>query len=111
MALARKFRLNKESDISRVFNEGRAVRNSFLFVKILENNLGHYRAVVIVSKKISAKAVIRNKIKRVILETIRQAISNKSVDVVIVPTPTILGKASKEIKGSIEKTINSIVVK
>ncbi len=110
MALARKNRLNKGSDIKRVFEEGKTVRNSFLFIKFLKNEAGYPKAAVIVSKKISARAVIRNKIKRIVFEIFRQTINGKSVDAAISVLPAIVGKSFKEIKKELQRTINGIVV-
>lgn len=62
--LARSYRLRSPRDISRVFRRGHyAVSGPFL-IKSAPNNLPLSRLVVVVSKKVSKKAVVRNKIRR-----------------------------------------------
>ena len=53
---------------------GRGVKDAFLFLKFSENNLRVSRFAFIVSKKISPKAVQRNKIKRRLRDIIQKII-------------------------------------
>ena len=108
MALARKYRLSKK-DIERVFKRGKTVKSSFLFIRFLENNLSYARVAAIVSSKILKKAVDRNRLKRIITETIRSGhFLERSLDAAIVATLNILGKPSKEIKRELQQTIDKI---
>lgn len=66
MALNKKNRLKKKRDFERVFKEGRAVKGNFLFAKYLKNDLGFSRFAFIVSSKVSRKAVVRNKVRRML---------------------------------------------
>ena len=56
-------RLKKSRDISRVFSRGRSGSSGPILVKAAKNG-GESRAVVVVSKKVSKKAVVRNRIRR-----------------------------------------------
>lgn len=62
--LRSEFRLKKSRDISRVFKRGSFGAAKELSVKAASNNLPNSRVVVVVSKKVSKKAVVRNKIRR-----------------------------------------------
>ena len=108
MALARKHRLPKK-DISRVFNQGKTVKNSFFFIKFLKNETKHLRLAVIVPSKVLKKATARNHVKRIFTETFRSGqFLKKSFDVAIVATVNIVEKQSKEIKRELEQTLNKI---
>ena len=110
MALARKYRLDKKS-LENVFKKGKTVKSSFLFLKFINNGLSHGRAAAIVSSKVLKKAVSRNKTKKIFLETMSaNKILESPVDIIIVATPSILGKTSKEINRELEQTIKNFFV-
>jgi len=69
--LPKKFRLTKTKEIDKVFKLGKSSFDGVLGVKALpaENNLSRF--VVVVSTKVSKKAVMRNKIKRRLHEIVR----------------------------------------
>ena len=62
--LATKFRLKKSRDISRVFKRGEWGSSKEISVKTTSNGMPNSRVVVVVSKKISKKAVVRNTLRR-----------------------------------------------
>jgi len=110
LALARKYRLDKKS-LENVFKKGKTVKSSFLFLKFINNGLSHGRAAAIVSSKVLKKAVSRNKTKKIFLETMSaNKILESPVDIIIVATPSILGKTSKEINRELEQTIKNFFV-
>lgn len=110
VAIARKYRLSKK-DIEYVFKGGKTVKSSFLFIRFLENDLNYARIAVIVTRKIFKKATDRNRLKRIITETIRSGYYlERSFDIAIVTTLNIVGKPSKEIKRELEQTLNKIFV-
>ena len=89
--LKRKNRLSRNKDFERVFQEGKKynfLENGF-YIKVCKNNLDISRFGIIVNKKVSKKAVVRNRIKRIIREIIRLNIEEikKGIDVVIVILP------------------------
>lgn len=59
-----KNRLKKKKDFERILKQGKGFTEDFLFLKIIKNDFKVSRVGFIVSKKISKKAVRRNKIKR-----------------------------------------------
>ena len=74
--LPEKYRLQKKKDIERAFQEGRSFKEDCLILKFAENGLDACRFAFIVSKKISPKAVDRNRIKRRLSEIVRAEIRN-----------------------------------
>ncbi len=95
-------RLRKKKDFEAVLKnkQSQALAVSFLGVRFLENNLSKIRVGFVVSKKVSKKAVFRNKIKRQLREIVRPKIKNfqQGVDLIIFAKPEILGKDFAEIK-------------
>jgi len=92
--LARPQRLTKQKDFALVFKQGRSHYGKCLSVKSLANQLKLNRLAVVVSNRVSKKAVARNKLKR----QIRQALNklNKGLisgfDLIIIASPRLLGQ-------------------
>ncbi len=121
-------RLTKKKDFELVFKKGESIKNDFLIFKILKNHLKESRFGFIVSKKVSGKATVRNKIKR----RLRKAVLNhlkeihlikfseaeisqkaklfsrvkKSVDLIIITLPKIEKKEFSEIQEVINNFFN-----
>jgi len=57
-------RLKKENDFRKILRRRDSARESFLILKNAPNGLGIVRVGISVSKKVSKKAILRNKIKR-----------------------------------------------
>lgn len=87
--LVKKNRLKKEKDFKEVFDKGKRFKQSFLYLKIKNNKLKLSRFGFIVSKKVSLKAVVRNKIKRRLRELIKAQLPKikNQVDGIIVVMP------------------------
>lgn len=107
--LATANRLTKKTDFENVRQNGKFVTSKDFTVSFLnKKNKDEPRFGFIVSKKISTSAVDRNRIKRVLRETIRKNIDSMKVgyDIVIIVKPGILhtphGKLEKEIKDVIK---------
>lgn len=100
MALPKKYRLPSKSEIEKVFKKGKIINSNFLSIRSNRNNLSFSRFVVIVSLKISKKAVVRNKIKRRLSEIIRLNIlkSKPGYDLVFSVKTGILGQNYGELK-------------
>ena len=60
----RQARLRKERDIVRVYQKGRGAVNDQVGIKVLANPQAQTRVVVVVSKKVSTRAVVRNRNRR-----------------------------------------------
>ena len=93
-------RLRQKKDFKKLFQEGKSFKNNFLILKIAQNNLKESHFGFIVSKKVSKKAILRNKIKRRLRDIIRQNIKDikKGIDVVLIILPGLEKKNFLEIK-------------
>src|ERR1051326_1771659 len=66
----KKYRLAKTKDVKATFAQGRTFFNPFLTIKFRPAQ--HYRFTVVVSTKVAKKAVVRNRLKRIISEDLKQ---------------------------------------
>lgn len=105
--LKKEFRLRKQKDFENVFNKGFYFSNNLLSLKATENDSPISRFGFIVSKKISKKAVERNRVKRLLRESIRLMRENIKIgfDVVFIPKIEIVGKSFAEVDSSVEKLL------
>jgi len=71
MALPLKYRLSKSREIEEVLKRGRSFGSGLFQIRFLPAAPGLKKFAFIVGLKVSKKAVIRNRIKRKISETIR----------------------------------------
>lgn len=101
-------RLIRADDFEKVKKEGNLVRGSFFLLSFLRNSLSFSRFGIVVSKNVSKKATERNRIKRMIRETIRQIMPSirEGFDFVIIARKSIVGgkeRLSKELEFLFEK--------
>lgn len=66
--LAQAYRLRRPEEINRVYRRGQYAGTAELAIKVLKTNLPVSRAVIVVPKKISKKAVERNRLRRQLAE-------------------------------------------
>ena len=107
--LSRASRLKTKKDIERVLARGKFFKEDFLILKIIENTLPGNRFGLIVSKKVSKKAVIRNKIKRRLRAIIAKKNKKlkKGADILLIACP---GQEAKNFLET-DETINKIFTK
>lgn len=103
--LPSKNRLNKNKDFQKVFKEGKGIKENFLIFKWAPNNLKVSRFGFVLSKKISKKATLRNRIKRKLREKIKAELPRlqKGIDGVIVVKPGATKEKTQEIIDSLNK--------
>jgi len=79
-------RLCLKRDFERVFAGGKSVQGKLFRLKFLKNSFGLNRFAVVVSAKVSKKAVVRNRIRRRAWSTISELDSNLggSLDIVFI---------------------------
>lgn len=83
-AFPKKCRLNTPSEFSRVFSKPKKLYAKGLTVLYIENGLTYARLGMAIAKKHAKRAVIRNKVRRLIRESFREyAINIAGFDVVI----------------------------
>ncbi len=69
--LSRSYRLRKK-EIERVRKKGQIRRDRYFNIKFSANRASHFRIAIVIPKRIIAKAVARNRIKRKIAESLTQ---------------------------------------
>ncbi len=89
---------NKEFD--RAFKVGQSFYGQNLGLKAVDNNLPTVRLGILISTKVSKKAVVRNRFKRQIREVIQTELPQlkPGKDLVVIVFPQILDKKFEEIK-------------
>jgi ribonuclease P protein component len=105
--LPSKNRLKKKKDFANVLMRGKFFNDIFLSLKEIKNGLEQARIGFVVSKKVSKKAVIRNRVKRLLREAIRDDLNKiKSCsDIVFFTKKGIEKKNFWEIKEVVEKLL------
>jgi ribonuclease P protein component len=98
-------RLKKKQDIKKVFKKGKKIKEGLLVLKMAKNNLSQTRFGFIVSKKVSKKATIRNKIKRRLREIAgkKRKRVKKGLDVLLIAPPGLETKDFWEIDEMLNK--------
>lgn len=69
--ISRIHRFHGHGSLTYLYKKGIVVRTDFLSMKYVKSRSNDYRLAVVVSKKVSKKAVVRNRIRRRIYEIIR----------------------------------------
>ena len=85
-------RITKKKEFDHIFKNGKSIFNKIIGMKIVFNELDNSRFGIIVSNKISKKAVKRNKIKRQIRSILRKKLEilNKNIDCTVIALPKLL---------------------
>jgi ribonuclease P protein component len=98
--LAAPNRLRDRRAIAAVMRRGRYVATESLSVKAAPNRLAYSRAVVVVSKKVSKKAVVRNRIRRRLAAILaeRWATVAPGYDIVVTARDDVAAQATAELQ-------------
>ena len=109
-------RLTKDKEFDLVFKKGKSSYNNIIGIKCLavgENSSGETRLGILVSNKVSKKAVERNKIRRRIRESFRLQVETVQPghDFVVIALPEALKKEYKDIDSAIAFNLRRLRVK
>ena len=87
--LSLKNRLKKQKDFDRVFHQGKGYKEKEIFIKVLKKEAPDLRFGFVVSKKVSNRAVKRNRLKRRLREIVRSFLPHikQGYDIVIIALP------------------------
>jgi len=107
--LKKQNRLRGEKDFEKIIKKGERFWDIFLFLKVIKNNLMIVRVGLVISRKVSKKAVERNRIKRQLSEILRIKINeiNSGYDLVFFVKKGIKTRSFSEIKESVEALLKS----
>ena len=102
-------RLKKKKDLEKVFKKGKGVKEGLLILKTVKNNLNNSRFGFVVSRKVSKKASLRNKVKRRLRDLVKERLKKikRGKDNLLIALPGLERKSFKEI----EETINKLFKK
>ena len=103
MGLPRSHRLRSGREIRAVLKQGQRVSDTLLTVHAKPNGLPQPRLALAVSRKVSPKAVVRNRLKRLIRESFRHGSGLAGLDVVVVPRQAAAGVDRAQLRHSLEK--------
>lgn len=94
-------------DIPYILNKGDLSNSDLFIIRSRKNNENFSRFRVIISKKLEAKAVKRNKLRRQIYEAIRLNIENsiENNDFILIPKKKVIEKKYQEILEDIRDNI------
>jgi ribonuclease P protein component len=109
---AKNNRLRKTKEIDLVFKQGKSAFEKALGIKTKKNDLSNTKITVLVSVKVSKKAVERNLLKRRIRAALRENISNfkGSYDLVVVTQPSAKNLDYVEIQQTIKKLLKKLKI-
>ncbi len=91
---------------------GKKIVRDFIVVRAVPNLLKKTRIGIIVSKKVSLKAVERNRLRRCVSEAVRLELPPPPLagwDVVFVATPGLKGATCAAIRGTVKKLLSLLV--
>lgn len=108
--LPSKNRLKKKNDFARILRQGKFYQDIFLSLRETKNDLSQTRVGFIVSKKVSKKATIRNKVKRRLREAVRDELNKLKLgkDIVFFTKKGIEDKNFWEIKEVVGKLLKRL---
>ena len=105
--LPRKARLQRSKNFDSVYKKGNCYSSKDLLLYVLPNNLPYPRCGFSISKKVSKKAVERNKLKRCLSSIFREESKEikEGVDVIFVARKNLLNLSFLELKASLRNLL------
>lgn len=106
--LSKLSRIKKEKDFEEIFRDSKSVKTALFIFRLRKNSMGFNRFAFVVSKKVSTKAVVRNKVRRRLSEAIKAKLSQLKTgnDLVVVALPGIEKKEFLDIKEAVNKALD-----
>ena len=103
-------RIGTKKEFEEVKEKGRAYQAPLLAMVILKKEDEEKKFGLVVSKRISKKAVIRNKIRRTVYEVLRRQLDkiSKGVRGIVLVRMAIVGKGTEEIEREIGEIIKKL---
>ena len=110
--LNKTFRLSNSRDIQTTSLRGRSFFSPYFIVKFAASNALSPRFTVIASTKVSKKAVERNRVKRVVRETIRgELASYRPGDYVIIAKVRAAKALPADLRGELRRLMANVKLK
>lgn len=104
--MKRAWRLKAESDVQRVWQQGRAFAHPLVLVRVRANGLDHSRAAFVAGKKLG-NAVARNRAKRRLREVLRPLWPHIAIghDFVLIARGNIMTAPFTDIQQAVEQVL------
>ena len=98
-------RLKKTREFQEVFAQGKGFREGNLLLKRKVSKIEEVKFGIVVSKKVAKQAVVRNRIRRVLREALRQETKEikKGVEAAIIVLPGFEEKGVKEARNILRR--------
>lgn len=110
--LKKAFRLSRTKDIQTTSRRGRSFFSPYFVVKFVPSSAATPRFTVIASTKVSKLAVERNRLKRIVRETLRQTLPRFKVgDYIIIVKARAAGKTTAEVSQQLNKLLTDVRLK
>lgn len=109
--IQKKFKLKGE-EIDYILEKGLETTSKLFIVRYGKNNRNCAGFCVIISRKISTKAVVRNKIRRRIYEAVREInkeLQIKDLNIILIPKKSIINKEFSEIISDLRALTNKLM--
>lgn len=108
--LPKKYKLKKDIDFKRVFQQGKHRQRGFIRIKFSENNMEITRFGFVVGLKVSKKAVERNRIKRCLgkITQLRLKQIKPGFDIVVLVEPEIKEKKYQAIETNLVDLLKEV---
>jgi ribonuclease P protein component len=108
--LPKRYRLLRPANFQAVLRRGEQTRDRLFTVYASQNALAHMRFGLVVSRKASPKAVVRNRLKRHVREAARRHQQQlRGLDVVVVAKSAAATAAPDMLRASLERHWISII--
>jgi len=98
-------RLTKPAQYTLVYREGRSLANGYLILRWRSNGLALSRMGISVSRRVGS-AVIRNRVKRLLRESLRQVQVEAGWDLVFIARPSVAGAAYAQVGKSVASLLS-----
>lgn len=102
--------IKKKQDFNSVYRRGKLIKNRDFLIRYLKNEKYTNRLGVVISKKVSKKAVYRNKLRRQIKEYFSHKNNElkQGYDILVTAKPTCFGQDYQTIKKSLDYLLKKV---
>ncbi len=108
--LAVKNRLRRQKEFQQVASRGKKYFSDFFMIKVLPKSEGEVKIGIVISNKVSKKAVVRNRLKRWISADLYQYLDKLPLaDYLILVKPSAAERKHKDITNSLFNILEKII--